>query len=161
MTPWRGPRSSELRCPGLTGGPAAGAPARQTGRRLFIPTSPPSQAITTEGKYWKSRIEFVVREYHKWRTYFKKRVSGRAPKRARPWSGEGAWARGQTAGPEATPSPPPGGRARIRVPSAPSSSGRARRRVSLRHWPGASRVCAVGRGTAGGGALMPLGFTRR
>lgn len=109
MTPWRGPRSSELRCPGLTGGPAAGAPARQTGRRLFILTSPPSQAITTEGKYWKSRIEFVVREYHKWRTYFKKRVSGRAPKRARPWSGEGAWARGQNAGPEATPSPPPGG----------------------------------------------------
>lgn len=161
MTPWRGPRSSELRCPGLTGGPAAGAPARQTGRRLFIPTSPPSQAITTEGKYWKSRIEFVVREYHKWRTYFKKRVSGRAPKRARPWSGEGAWARGQNAGPEATLSPPPGGRARIRVPSAPSSSGRARRCVSLRHWPGASRVCAVGRGTAGGGALMPLGFTRR
>lgn len=34
------------------------------------------QAITTEGKYWKSRIEIVIREYHKWRTYFKKRVPG-------------------------------------------------------------------------------------
>ncbi|KAK7804994.1 hypothetical protein U0070_025516, partial [Myodes glareolus] len=32
------------------------------------------EAITTEGKYWKSRIEIVIREYHKWRTYFKKRV---------------------------------------------------------------------------------------
>ncbi|XP_023383916.1 MLX-interacting protein [Pteropus vampyrus] len=32
------------------------------------------EAITTEGKYWKSRIEFVIREYHKWRTYFKKRL---------------------------------------------------------------------------------------
>ncbi|MBW01458.1 MLX-interacting protein, partial [Eschrichtius robustus] len=31
-------------------------------------------AITTEGKYWKSRIEIVIREYHKWRTYFKKRL---------------------------------------------------------------------------------------
>lgn len=33
-----------------------------------------SQAIATEGKYWKRRIEIVIREYHKWRTYFKKRV---------------------------------------------------------------------------------------
>ncbi|XP_068100917.1 MLX-interacting protein [Hyperolius riggenbachi] len=32
------------------------------------------EAITTEGKYWKRRIEIVVREYHKWRTYFKKRL---------------------------------------------------------------------------------------
>ncbi|XP_035869717.1 MLX-interacting protein isoform X3 [Phyllostomus discolor] len=32
------------------------------------------EAITTEGKYWKSRIEVVIREYHKWRTYFKKRL---------------------------------------------------------------------------------------
>ena len=38
------------------------------------------QAITTEGKYWKSRIEIVIREYHKWRTYFKKRVSGSGSK---------------------------------------------------------------------------------
>ncbi|KAF2987581.1 hypothetical protein EK904_013254 [Melospiza melodia maxima] len=33
-----------------------------------------SQAIATEGKYWKRRIEIVIREYHKWRTYFKKRL---------------------------------------------------------------------------------------
>jgi len=32
------------------------------------------QAIATEGKGWKRRIEIVIREYHKWRTYFKKRV---------------------------------------------------------------------------------------
>ncbi|XP_036907903.1 MLX-interacting protein isoform X2 [Sturnira hondurensis] len=32
------------------------------------------EAITTEGKYWRSRIEIVVREYHKWRAYFKKRL---------------------------------------------------------------------------------------
>ncbi|KAM8961228.1 MLX-interacting protein isoform 2-T2 [Pelodytes ibericus] len=32
------------------------------------------EAIATEGKYWKRRIEIVVREYHKWRTYFKKRL---------------------------------------------------------------------------------------
>uniref|UniRef100_H3BFX7 MLX interacting protein n=1 Tax=Latimeria chalumnae TaxID=7897 RepID=H3BFX7_LATCH len=32
------------------------------------------EAITTEGKYWKRRIEVVIREYHKWRTYFKKRL---------------------------------------------------------------------------------------
>ncbi|XP_062873752.1 MLX-interacting protein isoform X2 [Trichomycterus rosablanca] len=33
----------------------------------------PTEAIATEGKYWKRRIEIVLREYHKWRTYFKKR----------------------------------------------------------------------------------------
>ncbi|XP_041756981.1 MLX-interacting protein-like isoform X4 [Coregonus clupeaformis] len=33
----------------------------------------PAEAIATEGKYWKRRIEIVIREYHKWRTYFKKR----------------------------------------------------------------------------------------
>lgn len=33
------------------------------------------QVIATEGKCWKRRIEIVIREYHKWRTYFKKRVS--------------------------------------------------------------------------------------
>ncbi|NXU91501.1 MLXIP protein, partial [Xiphorhynchus elegans] len=32
------------------------------------------EAIATEGKYWKRRIEMVIREYHKWRTYFKKRL---------------------------------------------------------------------------------------
>uniref|UniRef100_A0A672YGU6 BHLH domain-containing protein n=1 Tax=Sphaeramia orbicularis TaxID=375764 RepID=A0A672YGU6_9TELE len=31
-------------------------------------------AIATEGKSFKRRIEIVIREYHKWRTYFKKRL---------------------------------------------------------------------------------------
>ncbi|KAI5625286.1 MLX-interacting protein [Silurus asotus] len=35
----------------------------------------PAEAIATEGKYWKRRIEIVLREYHKWRTYFKKRLN--------------------------------------------------------------------------------------
>ncbi|XP_051278466.1 MLX-interacting protein isoform X2 [Dicentrarchus labrax] len=33
----------------------------------------PAEATATEGKCWKRRIEIVIREYHKWRTYFKKR----------------------------------------------------------------------------------------
>ncbi|XP_078410267.1 MLX-interacting protein isoform X1 [Cetorhinus maximus] len=32
------------------------------------------EAAVTEGKFWKRRIEIVIREYHKWRTYFKKRL---------------------------------------------------------------------------------------
>lgn len=28
-----------------------------------------------EGSYWKRRIEVVIKEYHKWRIYYKKRVS--------------------------------------------------------------------------------------
>ncbi|KAL4646601.1 MLX-interacting protein isoform X1 [Arapaima gigas] len=35
---------------------------------------PSEQTIATDGKYWKRRIEIVIREYHKWRTYFKKRL---------------------------------------------------------------------------------------
>ncbi|XP_035021761.2 MLX-interacting protein isoform X2 [Hippoglossus stenolepis] len=34
----------------------------------------PAEANATEGKCWKRRIEIVIREYHKWRTYFKKRL---------------------------------------------------------------------------------------
>uniref|UniRef100_A0A672JQV3 BHLH domain-containing protein n=1 Tax=Salarias fasciatus TaxID=181472 RepID=A0A672JQV3_SALFA len=34
----------------------------------------PAEAIATEGKCWKRRIEIVIREYHKWRAYFKKRL---------------------------------------------------------------------------------------
>lgn len=34
------------------------------------------QAVVLEGNYWKRRIEVVMREYHKWRIYYKKRVSG-------------------------------------------------------------------------------------
>ncbi|XP_041642818.1 MLX-interacting protein isoform X2 [Cheilinus undulatus] len=33
-----------------------------------------SEAMAAEGKCWKRRIEIVIREYHKWRTYFKKRL---------------------------------------------------------------------------------------
>lgn len=33
------------------------------------------QAIILEGSYWKRRIEVVIKEYHKWRIYYKKRVS--------------------------------------------------------------------------------------
>lgn len=32
------------------------------------------EGIAAEGKCWKRRIEIVIREYHKWRTYFKKRL---------------------------------------------------------------------------------------
>ncbi|XP_032371894.1 MLX-interacting protein isoform X3 [Etheostoma spectabile] len=34
----------------------------------------PAEGSTTEGICWKRRIEIVIREYHKWRTYFKKRL---------------------------------------------------------------------------------------
>uniref|UniRef100_A0A8C2X8J6 MLX interacting protein n=1 Tax=Cyclopterus lumpus TaxID=8103 RepID=A0A8C2X8J6_CYCLU len=34
----------------------------------------PAEGSATEGIYWKRRIEIVIREYHKWRTYFKKRL---------------------------------------------------------------------------------------
>ncbi|XP_059193095.1 MLX-interacting protein isoform X2 [Centropristis striata] len=33
-----------------------------------------AEGIATEAKCWKRRIEIVIREYHKWRTYFKKRL---------------------------------------------------------------------------------------
>lgn len=33
-----------------------------------------AEAISTDGKCWKRRIEIVIREYHKWRAYFKKRL---------------------------------------------------------------------------------------
>ncbi|PWA23194.1 hypothetical protein CCH79_00002190 [Gambusia affinis] len=32
------------------------------------------QAIILEGSYWKRRIEVVIKEYHKWRIYYKKRL---------------------------------------------------------------------------------------
>uniref|UniRef100_A0A1A8LIK7 MLX interacting protein n=1 Tax=Nothobranchius pienaari TaxID=704102 RepID=A0A1A8LIK7_9TELE len=34
----------------------------------------PAEVAATDGKCWKRRIEIVIREYHKWRTYFKKRL---------------------------------------------------------------------------------------
>ncbi|KAM6906843.1 carbohydrate-responsive element-binding protein isoform 2-T2 [Xenentodon cancila] len=32
------------------------------------------EAIILEGSYWKRRIEVVIKEYHKWRNYYKKRL---------------------------------------------------------------------------------------
>ncbi|KAM6403273.1 carbohydrate-responsive element-binding protein [Rhynochetos jubatus] len=32
------------------------------------------EAVVLEGSYWKRRIEVVMREYHKWRIYYKKRL---------------------------------------------------------------------------------------
>uniref|UniRef100_A0ACB8EDT8 Uncharacterized protein n=1 Tax=Sphaerodactylus townsendi TaxID=933632 RepID=A0ACB8EDT8_9SAUR len=32
------------------------------------------EAVVLEGKYWKRRIEVVMKEYHKWRIYYKKRL---------------------------------------------------------------------------------------
>ncbi|XP_054250540.1 carbohydrate-responsive element-binding protein [Indicator indicator] len=32
------------------------------------------EAVVLEGDYWKRRIEVVMREYHKWRIYYKKRL---------------------------------------------------------------------------------------
>lgn len=43
------------------------------------------QAVILEGNYWKRRIEVVMREYHKWRIYYKKRVSGGARERPKPF----------------------------------------------------------------------------
>ncbi|NXJ83699.1 MLXPL protein, partial [Trogon melanurus] len=37
------------------------------------------EAVVLEGNYWKRRIEVVMREYHKWRIYYKKRVSAPHP----------------------------------------------------------------------------------
>ncbi|XP_068617040.1 MLX-interacting protein [Brachionichthys hirsutus] len=34
----------------------------------------PTEAASTDLRCWKRRIEIVIREYHKWRTYFKKRL---------------------------------------------------------------------------------------
>ncbi|XP_068422752.1 MLX-interacting protein isoform X2 [Clinocottus analis] len=34
----------------------------------------PAEGSATDGLCWKRRIEIVIREYHKWRTYFKKRL---------------------------------------------------------------------------------------
>ncbi|XP_043770918.1 carbohydrate-responsive element-binding protein isoform X3 [Cervus elaphus] len=57
------------------------------------------QAVVLEGNYWKRRIEVVMREYHKWRIYYKKRLrkSSRegdllAPKQAeRGWQPPERW----------------------------------------------------------------------
>ncbi|KAF6729710.1 MLX-interacting protein [Oryzias melastigma] len=33
-----------------------------------------AETVASDGRCWKRRIEIVIREYHKWRTYFKKRL---------------------------------------------------------------------------------------
>lgn len=48
------------------------------GGSAMTPCPAPLQAVVLEGNYWKRRIEVVMREYHKWRIYYKKRVSGSA-----------------------------------------------------------------------------------
>ncbi|XP_032612857.1 carbohydrate-responsive element-binding protein isoform X2 [Hylobates moloch] len=51
------------------------------------------EAVVLEGNYWKRRIEVVMREYHKWRIYYKKRL--RKPSKEEdllaPKQAEGRW----------------------------------------------------------------------
>ncbi|XP_004705682.1 carbohydrate-responsive element-binding protein isoform X1 [Echinops telfairi] len=51
------------------------------------------QAVVLEGSYWKRRIEVVMREYHKWRIYYKKRLrkSSREGDLLAPKQAEGGW----------------------------------------------------------------------
>ncbi|XP_065748604.1 carbohydrate-responsive element-binding protein [Phocoena phocoena] len=51
------------------------------------------EAVVLEGNYWKRRIEVVMREYHKWRIYYKKRLrkSSREGDLLAPKQVEGAW----------------------------------------------------------------------
>ncbi|XP_044089469.1 carbohydrate-responsive element-binding protein isoform X5 [Neovison vison] len=51
------------------------------------------EAVVLEGNYWKRRIEVVMREYHKWRIYYKKRLrkSSREGDLLTPKQAEGGW----------------------------------------------------------------------
>ncbi|XP_062448465.1 carbohydrate-responsive element-binding protein [Rhea pennata] len=51
------------------------------------------EAVVLEGKYWKRRIEVVMREYHKWRIYYKKRLrkSSREGELSSPKQDEDVW----------------------------------------------------------------------
>ncbi|EHB08288.1 Williams-Beuren syndrome chromosomal region 14 protein-like protein [Heterocephalus glaber] len=51
------------------------------------------EAVVLEGNYWKRRIEVVMREYHKWRIYYKKRLrkSSREGDLLAPKQAEGGW----------------------------------------------------------------------
>ncbi|XP_012495832.1 PREDICTED: carbohydrate-responsive element-binding protein isoform X3 [Propithecus coquereli] len=51
------------------------------------------EAVVLEGNYWKRRIEVVMREYHKWRIYYKKRLrkSSREGDLPAPKQAEGRW----------------------------------------------------------------------
>ncbi|XP_066238479.1 carbohydrate-responsive element-binding protein isoform X1 [Saccopteryx leptura] len=57
------------------------------------PPPGPPQAVVLEGNYWKRRIEVVMREYHKWRIYYKKRLrkSSREGDLLAPKQVEGRW----------------------------------------------------------------------
>ncbi|KAG9329582.1 hypothetical protein JZ751_003579 [Albula glossodonta] len=66
-------RPAEVTCLTLSCTPAQKDPLHPAHIISVTPYTPSLPAITTEGKYWKRRIEIVIREYHKWRTYFKKR----------------------------------------------------------------------------------------
>ncbi|KAM6110712.1 carbohydrate-responsive element-binding protein [Pterocles gutturalis] len=51
------------------------------------------EAVVLEGNYWKRRIEVVMREYHKWRIYYKKRLrkSAREGEVSSPKQDEDVW----------------------------------------------------------------------
>ncbi|XP_066189181.1 LOW QUALITY PROTEIN: carbohydrate-responsive element-binding protein [Sylvia atricapilla] len=51
------------------------------------------EAVVLEGNYWKRRIEVVMREYHKWRIYYKKRLrkSAREGETSSPKRDEDVW----------------------------------------------------------------------
>ncbi|KGL76246.1 Carbohydrate-responsive element-binding protein, partial [Tinamus guttatus] len=53
----------------------------------------PGEAVVLEGNYWKRRIEVVMREYHKWRIYYKKRLrkSSREGELSSPKRDEDVW----------------------------------------------------------------------
>ncbi|NXL92702.1 MLXPL protein, partial [Alectura lathami] len=61
--------------------------------RSCDPQAFPLQAVVLEGNYWKRRIEVVMREYHKWRIYYKKRLrkSSREGELSSPKWDEDAW----------------------------------------------------------------------
>ncbi|NWX90681.1 MLXPL protein, partial [Nothoprocta pentlandii] len=63
-------------------------------RMAVTPLSPYfHQAVVLEGNYWKRRIEVVMREYHKWRIYYKKRLrkSSREGELSSPKRDEDVW----------------------------------------------------------------------
>ncbi|XP_054857901.1 carbohydrate-responsive element-binding protein isoform X2 [Eublepharis macularius] len=51
------------------------------------------EAVVLEGNYWKRRIEVVMKEYHKWRIYYKKRLrkSSRDWEAPSPKQDDGTW----------------------------------------------------------------------
>ncbi|NXD13714.1 MLXPL protein, partial [Nothocercus nigrocapillus] len=68
---------------------------RAWGCHMAVTPLPPCfhQAVVLEGNYWKRRIEVVMREYHKWRIYYKKRLrkSSREGELSSPKRDEDVW----------------------------------------------------------------------